>query len=293
MPIKRTGKGIAAVFEGIGSQSSGATFKEIDLLEIIPNANQPRKEFNQEQLQELIDSIKEVGILQPVLVRELEHQVEAGKYELIAGERRFRAAQKVGLKTIPAVIRSAVDQESLEQALAENLHRSELNPLEEAAAYQSLIDDFGLTQQEVAIRVNKNRATIANTIRLVELSVPIQKMLNDGMLSAGHARTLLGVTPEKKQIETAKKVIKQNWSVRKLEDFVQSNKQKSSDSKTKTRTSKTKSAVILELENLLAEHLATRVKIQIQNKEKGKIQVEFFGLDDLERIYQKMQGKIN
>lgn len=281
MAAERTGRGLAAVFQSI--PAGGGAYQEVPLAQIIPNKNQPRKEFDKEKLAELIASIKEVGLLQPVVVREL----APNSYELIAGERRFRAAHEVGLDIIPVIIRSVADQGSLEQALAENLHRVELNPLEEAAAYQSLIDDFGLTQQEVADRVKRNRATISNTIRLTELPVEIQKFLVEGALSAGHARALLAIEAEGQQLSVAKKVIKENWSVRQLEEYTREAKDKKSS---KTRATKPRSAVILELENLLAEHLATRVKIQLQNKERGKIQIEFFGLDDLERIYRKMQG---
>lgn len=275
MATKRTGKGLAAVFQ----TASGGKYQELPLIQIVPNKNQPRKEFNKEKLEELIASIKEVGILQPVVVRG-----QGDEYELIAGERRFRAATEAGLSSIPAVIRTTEDRGSLEQALAENLHRAELNPLEEAAAYQSLIDDFGLTQQEVADRLQKNRATIANTIRLIELPVSIQKLLIEGALSAGHARALLAINSAKKQLVVANKVIKENWSVRKLEAYTQDVKAP------KPKGNKTRSAVVLELENLLEEYLATRVKVQIQSNEKGKVQIEFFGLDDLERIYRKIQG---
>ncbi len=276
MSTKRKGRGLAAVFE---TGTAGSDFKEIPLAQIVPNKNQPRKEFEEKKLNELVASIRAVGILQPVVVR----KIDENSYELIAGERRFRAANEIGLPAVPAVVRSAVDQNSLEQALAENLHRAELSPLEEAAAYQALIDDFGLTQQDVADRVHKNRATISNTIRLTELPAPIQKMLNEGTLTAGHGRALLAIGSEKKQLEIAKKAVEKNWPVRKLEELAQSTKASKGTGSTTNR-----SATIVELENLLAEHLNTRVKVQLQANQKGKIQVEFFGLEDLERIYRKI-----
>lgn len=280
MATKRTGRGLAAVFQ---TSAPGGAYKELPITQIVPNKNQPRKEFEKAKLAELVASIKEVGILQPVVVR----KHSENEYELIAGERRFRAAVEAGLDIIPTVVRDTEDLGSLEQALAENLHRVELNPLEEAAAYQSLIDDFGLTQQQVADRVKKNRATVANTIRLIELPVSIQKLLSEGGLSTGHARALLAIDSEKKQLEIANKVIKENWSVRKLEEYTQEAKAKS---KPRGAGTKTRSAGVLELENLLEECLATRVKVQIQSNEKGKVQIEFFGLDDLERIYRQIQS---
>ncbi len=276
---KRTGRGVAAV---ISSLSPIGNYQEISLTQIKPNQHQPRKEFESSALDTLVKSIEAVGILQPVLVRE----VQRDQYELIAGERRYRAAQKIGLTTMPAIIKSSQDLDSLEQALAENLHRAELNPLEEAAAYKSLIEDFGLSQEEVANRVQKSRTVISNTIRLTQLPAEIQKLIINNSLTAGHARALLALKTEKLQIEIANKVVSENWSVRRLEEFGQKERQ-SSENNAGTRTSK-RPAVLVELENLLEEHLSTRVGIQLGSKDKGKISIEFFGIDDLERIFKKI-----
>ncbi len=279
---KRIGRGVAAI---ISSSPSAGNYLEIPLAQIIPNQRQPRKEFDSAAFESLVQSIEAVGLLQPVLVRE----VQRDQYELIAGERRFRAVQKIGLPTIPAIVKSSRDQDSLEQALAENLHRAELNPLEEAAAYKSLIDDFGLSQEEVASRVQKSRAVISNTIRLTQLPPEIHKLIIEGSLTAGHARALLALKTEKQQIAVSKKVVKENWSVRRLEEFAQKEKPAKMNAKT-SEAAPTRSAVVVELENLLGEHLSTRVKVQIGSNDRGKISVEFFGVDDLERIYKKMHG---
>ena len=277
MTTEKRGRGVAAVISGTPALGN---FLELPLNQISPNQNQPRKEFEDDALKTLIDSIKLVGILQPILVR----KIKQNEYEIIAGERRYRASKAAGLASIPAVVRSVENKESLEQALAENLHRVELNPLEEAAAFKSLIDDFGLSQEEVAKQVQKSRAAIANTIRLTGLPAPVQKLISDGLLSAGHARAILSIVSSKSQISVAQKAVKDGWSVRKLEEFAKQNKSKS------TPTIESRPAALIELENLLKEHLATKVTIQIGAKNKGKVQVEFYGLEDLERIFRKMQG---
>ena len=272
-------KGVHAI---ISSTARTINFDEIVLTQIQPNKHQPRRKFNDEELKTLVESIQAVGILQPILVK----AIDSNQYELIAGERRFRAATMAGLNTIPAVIKSAEGQDSLEQALAENLHRVELSPLEEAAAYKSLIDDFGLTQEEVAKRVQKSRAVISNTIRLTGLPAPVLKMMQEEVLSAGHGRALLSLKTAKQQITIAKKAVKENWSVRKLEQFAKSHSTPSQSS----TTTKPRSAVLVELENKLANHLNTKATIQLLNKGKGKITIDFADLEDLERIYKKMGG---
>lgn len=213
------GKGLSSLIppgEGGGTTSGDAVLQDIPLSDITPNPHQPRVHFDEESLSELTASIQQIGVLQPILVRPL----ESGGFELVAGERRWRAAGRAGLPTIPAVVRFTDDLASVEQALVENLHRQDLTPLEEAAAYQQLIEDFQLTHEELSERVGKSRSTVTNTLRLLGLPPTIQHLLADGKLSAGHARALLGTPDRALQEQLARLAVDQGWSVRVLEEAV-------------------------------------------------------------------------
>jgi ParB family chromosome partitioning protein len=233
----------------------------------------------------LAASIREVGVLQPVLVR----AVSDDAYELIAGERRWRAARRAGLPTIPAIVRDASEAHSVEEALIENLHRQDLNPLEEAGAYQQLIEDFGLTHEQLSLRVGRSRAAITNTLRLFQLPPSVQKLIGDGELSAGHARALLGTPDRSFQEGLARRAVADELSVRAVEEAVRLRNEvgPSLDSPAGPATPKLRPAGVLELEELLSSHLDTRVKVDIGNR-KGRVVIEFASLEDLERIYRLM-----
>jgi ParB family chromosome partitioning protein len=286
------GRGLGALIpaEAVGDRTSALA--ELPLGSIEPNRHQPRSHFDEELLSSLAASIRELGVLQPILVR----PVDDDRYELIAGERRWRAARRAGLQTIPALVRDVEERSSLEQALVENLHRQDLNPLEEAAAYQQLIDDFGLTHDEVAARVGKSRAAISNTLRLFQLPPSIQRMVMEGTLSAGHARALLGTPDRAFQESLARRAVAEQLSVRAVEDAVRARNElgasvggavNAQPPATKPPPSTERPAAIVELEHLLSEHLQTRVRIDLGGGN-GRVVVEFADLDDLERIYRSL-----
>ena len=275
----------------------GAVLSDIPVASVSPNPNQPRVHFDEESLTELSASIAEMGVLQPILVR----PVDGGAFELIAGERRWRAAQRAGLTTIPAVIRMTDDATSVEQALVENLHRQDLTALEEAAAFQQLLDEFGLTHDQVATRVGKSRSAITNSLRLLGLPPAVQHLLADGKLSAGHARALLGTPDRARQEQLAREAAAGGWSVRMVEDAVRADATPAPgaihehsgpepvDGAGLTPSTRLRPPGLLELEHLLAEHLDTRVSVQMTAK-KGRVSIEFADLEDLERIYRAMTG---
>lgn len=275
--------------------TAGSSLMELPVGDVRPNPHQPRLHFDEESLAELSDSIRELGVLQPVLVRPLED----GLYELIAGERRWRAAQRAGLATVPAVVRPTSDVSSVEQALVENLHREDLTPLEEAAAYQQLLEDFDLTHEQVATRVGKSRASISNSLRLLSLPPSIQHLLADGRLSAGHARALLGTPDRQLQEALAKRASQEGWSVRAVEEAVRIVASESGRESLTTvgageeapapgrQPRPLRAPGLLELEELLAQHLDTRVHVSMSGK-KGKVVIEFADLEDLERLYHLM-----
>ena len=287
------GKGLGALIPPGGTEGGAADsggLDELAIASIRPNRFQPRGHFDEEALSSLADSIREVGVLQPVLVR------PAGddEYELIAGERRWRAARRVGLQTIPALVRETDDAAALEQALVENIHRDGLNPLEEAAAYQQLIEDFGLTHDEVAARVGRSRATVTNTLRLMQLPPAIQKSLQDGRLSMGHARALLGSPDRAFQEQLAKRAVAEDLSVRAVEEAVREHQGDAGAAPapdgrggTPPNGRKLRPPGLVELEELLGDHLETRVSISMGSA-RGKVVVEFSTLEDLERIYRRM-----
>ena len=254
-----------------------ATSDEVDINLISPNPRQPRKNFDTEALNELIASIKEIGILQPPVVR----AIADGRYELIMGERRYRAAKAAGLKKIPVIIRQTADNELLREALIENIHRSQLNALEEAAAYSQLLNDFACTHEELAQKLGRSRPLISNTIRLMNLPASVQGKVASGAISAGHARALLGLS-DSQQIETlAKRVVTEGLSVRALEDIISKNPAKNS----KKKATKTSSSIVEfnEIADDIGDALDTRVTIQ-GKVSKGSIVIEFAGLEDLKRI---------
>jgi ParB family chromosome partitioning protein len=260
-----------------------ATQNEVPLSEISPNPRQPRTHFDQEALNELIASIKEIGILQPPVVR----QVGANKYELIMGERRFRAAKAAGLKTIPVIIRQTSDNELLREALIENIHRSQLNALEEAAAYSQLLTDFNCTHDELAVKLGRSRPLISNTIRLMNLPVSVQQKVASGILSAGHARALLGLTDAHAIEALANQIVKEGLSVRATEQAIAA-----SPTKKKTKKPTTVSSSRIEFNEIaerIGDALDTRVTIQGSVK-KGTIVVEFAGAEDLKRLTQKLES---
>ena len=264
-----------------------SALRDVPTASIQPNPNQPRVHFDEESLKDLANSIKEIGVLQPLLVQEL----SAGKYQLIAGERRWRAAQRANLKTVPVVVREISQLQSVEQALVENLHRQDLTALEEASAYQQLMHDFDLTQEQVAKRVGKSRPAVANALRLLSLPAPIQGYLADGRLSAGHARALLALSDAKAMEALAATAVKEGWSVRATEDAVKGGGAgaagKPSGGGDRDPKTGLRPAGILELENLLAQYLDTKVSVSVSGK-RGRIGIDFADLSDLERIYRRM-----
>ena len=279
---------------------SGTGLQEISVSSIDPNPNQPRNHFDEDSLAELSASIKAIGLLQPVLVRP---SSTPDRFELIAGERRWRASKRAGLSTIPAIVRVADDVSSVEQALVENLHRQDLTPLEEAAAYQQLLEDFSMTHEQVAAKVGKSRSAITNSLRLLTLPPTIQQYLAEGRLSAGHAKALLGTPDRALQESLARVAVEQSLTVRGLEEAVRNAvnpgassttvipKPGATGAKPKTgtpgRVNLVKEPGLHELEELLSEHLATPVTVTLSGKH-GKMVVEFADLEDLERIYRLM-----
>jgi ParB family transcriptional regulator, chromosome partitioning protein len=295
------GKGLSALIPAEVVQDRNSVLREVSISSIRPNRLQPRTRFDEETMASLAASIREVGVLQPVLVREAAED----EYELIAGERRWRAARRAGLQTIPVLVKDvSEDAHSLEQALVENLHREDLGPLEEAAAYQQLIDDFGLTHEQVATRVGKSRATITNTLRLLQLPAGAQRALADGSISAGHARALLGTPDRALQERLVGRIVAEALTVRQVEDAVReagmepaASEETGAQAGAEAGTTKGATARaqqrrlpepgILELEELLSTHLNTRVKVELRNR-RGRVVVEFATLEDLERIYRAM-----
>jgi ParB family transcriptional regulator, chromosome partitioning protein len=279
------GKGLGALIpnEVVGDRSSALL--EIPVTAIQSNPFQPRTSFDEDTLAALTSSIRAVGVLQPVLVR----PTSDGGYQLIAGERRWRAAKRAGLPTIPAIVRDVSDMPSIEHALIENLHRQDLNPLEEAGAYQQLIEDFGLTHEQLSTRVGKSRAAITNTLRLFQLPPSVQKMVSEGALSAGHARALLGTPDRAFQEHWARRAVADQLSVRAIEEAVRErNELGGAEAYDRVEPqARLRPPGILELEELLSTHLDTRVKVNLGAR-RGRVVIEFASLEDLERIYRAM-----
>jgi ParB family chromosome partitioning protein len=292
------GKGLGALIPTELPGQPTSALREVPIGNIRPNTRQPRTYFDEEAMSALAASIRELGILQPVLVKELPGETDS--YELIAGERRWRAARRAGLQTIPVLAQTqAGDVQSLEQALVENLHREDLNPLEEAAAYQQLIDDFSFTHEQVSKRVGKSRAAVTNTLRLLQLPAGVQRALADSTISAGHARALLGTPDRAFQEALVARIIAEGLNVRAVEDEIRQSQEAISPGQTSGSTNgrtrrgggprRLPEPGLLELEELLAAFLNTRVKVDLRNR-KGRLVVEFATLEDLERIYRTMVG---
>jgi ParB family chromosome partitioning protein len=277
------GKGLASLIPPGASDTEGVddALREVSVTSIVPNPGQPRAQFDEESLSELTASIRALGVLQPVLVRE----VDTDQFQLIAGERRWRAARRAGLTTIPAIIRRTDDRGVAEQALVENLQRQDLTALEEAAAFQQLIEDFGLTHDEVASRVGKSRSTVTNTVRLLQLPPAVQRMVAEGQLTAGHARALLATPDRALQEQLARRAVEGHWTVRETEDAVREPPAAGADATSNVRAlpglPTLRPPGLLELEALLAEYLNTRVSITMRGA-RGKVAVEFATLEDLE-----------
>ncbi len=320
------GRGLNSLIPQGTAIHTGSRLQELPLSAIRPNQYQPRTHFDEESLATLVDSIKAVGILQPVLVRQVAEQ----EYELIAGERRMRAAKRAGLGTIPALVQSADDASSLEQALVENLHREDLNPMDEAGAYQQLIEDFHLTHEEVARKVGKSRVAITNSLRLFQLPPTVQRHVRDNRLSAGHARALLGTPDRALQEELAGETIQAGLSVRAVEErvrlLVRAVEDPSSELEQASMEAEERAPVVephsvggigrpegatpvepsgrresdqvrrlpapgvLDLEEMLGDYLNTRVSVDVGGK-RGRVVIEFANLDDLERIYRRITGE--
>lgn len=300
MAKKGLGKGLGAIFgedvikeseeetaksKSAGVEKSGERMIKLSLIE--PNREQPRKKFDEEQLAELAESIKQYGVLQPLLV-----QKKGTFYEIIAGERRWRAAKMAGLKEVPVVLREYSKQESMEIALIENVQRSDLNPIEEALAYDSLVKEFGLTQEEIASRVSKNRATITNTMRLLKLDQQIQEMLIQGMLSSGHARALLPLEKKELQLKAAKMILDGSLSVRETERLVKRLTKESGDEKKEKQKEKDEklSLIYQNLEERMKHVMGTKVSIHNKDKNKGRIEIEYYSEAELERIVELIES---
>ena len=257
---------------------------EVDLNLISPNPKQPRTVFDEDQLTELALSIKEVGLLRPPVVR----SIADGRYQLIMGERRFRAAKLAGLTSIPVIIRQTNDDQLLKEALIENIHRSQLNPLEEGAAYQQLLNDFGYTHDELANKLSKSRPVITNTMRLLNLPASVQRKVAAGVISAGHARALLSLTDQSEIENLANKIVAEGLTVRSVEEIVASGGAKVASGSIKR--GKIIAPKIKQISDQLSDQLDTRVNIEL-GKKKGKIVIEFAAMEDLERIHQIIKGK--
>ena len=259
----------------------GTYFDEIAIGAITPNPRQPRQTFDDDSLEELAASIREVGLLQPVVVR----KVMPGHFELVMGERRWRACQRAGLEHVPAIVRGTPDDELLREALMENLHREQLNPLDEAAAYQQLLDDFSATHDELARKVGRSRPHISNTIRLLQLPPAVQRRVAAGVLSAGHARALLALADPQEQDHLAHRIVAEGLSVRAVEEIVALGQQQAKPRRASIR--QPAAPALTDLANRLSDALDTRVKVEV-GKQKGKIVVEFASLEDLQRIVTTM-----
>jgi ParB family chromosome partitioning protein len=262
---------------------AGAYFEEVQVGSIAPNPRQPRRTFDEDALDELSASITEVGLLQPVVLR----KIGDGRYELVMGERRWRASQRAGLEVIPAIVRDTNDDDMLRDALMENLHRQQLDPLEEAAAYQQLLDDFGATHEQLAQKVGRSRPHISNTLRLLNLPPAVQKRVAAGVISAGHARALLSIEDPAAQERLAQKIVAEGLSVRAVEEIVALGEEGPVKTPRKTPVNRPVAPALRVLADRLSDRFETRVKVEL-GRTKGKITVEFATIDDLERIVKAM-----
>lgn len=279
MSRRALGRGLKALIPQV--EEDDVDVKSIDLEEIRPNPKQPRRHFGEEELAELSASIKEHGVLEPIIVRPVD-----GGYELVVGERRWRAAGLAGLKSIPAFVREMDERTAMEIALVENLQREDLNPVEEAQAYRRLIDEFGLKQEEVAIRVGKERSTVTNRLRLLELEEPLLEALRAGRLTAGHAKALLGVEDRKLRRAIAERTMKDGLSVRQVEALARGGRRP----KSSRREPVVSDPNLLELQEELQRRLGTKVRVVQGSRGTGRIEIEFYGNEDMDRILAALRG---
>lgn len=277
------GRGLDALLGDDGDEPARSGLTELDLDAIDPNPRQPRDSFDDDQLQELADSIASLGVLQPVVVRRVD-----GRYELVAGERRVRAARIAGLLHVPAVVIETDPRGSLERALVENIHRADLNAIEEAAAYRQLIDEGGLTHESLAAQIGKNRVSITNALRLLELPVAIQKLITEGRLSAAHGRALLGLQGNPFQMRLATRAAQERLSARETEDLVR-RFQAITDPPRGTAGAPTRPPQVTDAQRTLSNHLQTRVRVDV-GKRKGKITIDFVSLEELDRLMALLLG---
>jgi len=283
---KGLGKGLEALISSTDAlEDARNSVTELRINQVEPNSEQPRKVFDQEKLEALAESIKNHGVVQPIIVKR-----EGPYYKIVAGERRWRAAKLAGLKTIPVIIKDITSREVMEIALIENLQREDLNPIEEAEAYQKLIEEYSITQEEVAKIVGKSRAAIANTVRLLTLTDEIKEMLSDGRLTSGHARTLITIPDPQRQNQLAKTIVEKNLTVRESEKLA------ASESRQKKKTEKEKivskeSIEMAELAEKLMAVYGTKINL-VKNKEKGKIVFEFYSNDELDRIIEMLLNNV-
>jgi ParB family chromosome partitioning protein len=282
MQKRGLGKGLSALIPDSSVLTGGRTIINIDINKIIPNPRQPRSEFPQETLTELAESIRSQGVIAPILARP-----KNGKYEIVAGERRWRAARKAGLSMLPAIVKEFSDEESLELALVENLQREDLNPMEEAEAYAKLASEFHQTQADIAKKVGKDRSTVANMMRLLELPREIQVSIRRSQISVGHARPILSLATEAERLSLWRDILKNNLSVRDVEQIVHGGP---TDRKLRKRKA-IKNEELIDLTELLTTHLGTRVRI-LGSIKKGKIEIDYFSQEDLERIIEVLTGNI-
>ena len=286
---ERLGKGLGALLgEYLGEENAGTEARSVPVSAVHPNPFQPRREFDEDQLSELASSIKENGLLQPIVVRPAGNRRGADRWELVAGERRWRAVTRLGWQDVPALVRDVDDRTLLVLALVENLQRSELGAMEEAQGYQQLMDEFGLTQKEVAEAVGRDRSTVANTLRLLQLPASVRRLVEDGSLTAGHARAILGA-PSSRVAELARQAVDQDWSVRETESRVRQAKPKKKRSR---KQKKEEDPALRALETELERVLGTRVRIkQTRGGVKGRIEVSFYDADDFDRVFELLAGK--
>jgi ParB family chromosome partitioning protein len=284
----KTGKGLGSLIPGGGDVTPVTNgLLEVAIAAVELNPHQPRTHFDDDTLNELAESIRAVGVLQPLLVRTL----RPGAYQLIAGERRLKAAQRAGLSQVPVIVRDATDAASAEQALIENVHREDLSPLEEAAAYQQLIEDFRLTHDQLAARVGKNRATISNSLRLLALPAAVQQLIADRRLSAGHAKVLLGLSDRKEQERLAQQVVRDGLSVRATEALITTSGTSTRKKKPTVRVAPPVDPALAELAHLIGEHLSTRAAVsEPTSGSRGVLRIDFADLADLERIARAILG---
>lgn len=275
MAKKALGRGLEALIPKRPEGERKGSAQQVPLSKIKPNPFQPRKVFKPEDLQELVQSVRERGILQPIVVRK-----KGDLWEIIAGERRYRAAQKLGMLTVPVTEVQASDVESLELALIENLQRADLSPLEEAEGYRRLQEEFSMTQEQISLKVGKDRATVANALRLLKLSPEVKAMLASGELTAGHARVLASLATPQEQYKWAERIVRQGFTVRDVEKWLQDQKGPTR----KIKGGKAKDPNIAKLEESLRNWLGTKVTVKPQGKQKGTVCFEYYSLDDLDRV---------